>query len=209
MHYTLGTLAVHNVAEPNWEVTAILGAVLGALVVPFWQLLNYPVRRLRPHSLNGQWYSYHLTFVSGRVQLRFGTMRIQPGIRSRYVATRENSDSPHQSDGQLPSPKLRYRGRVLPDEADQVVIVFKGLSHQETVVYRFLNRIPSNATVVPGIWMAHDHDLTPAAGAAILSRSGLHPDQAMRILQSWLVYEKGAMHLRKNPTVRRKGPAHS
>jgi hypothetical protein len=207
VYYTSDALVVHNIAEPNWEVTAVLGAVLAALVVPFWQLLNYPVRRLRPHSLNGQWYTYHLTFVSGQIQLRFGILHIRPGIRSRYVATRENSDAPPQSDGTIPAPKLRHKGQILPDEADQIVILYKGTSHRETVVYRFLNRIPSNATVVPGIWIGYDHDLCPAAGSAILSRKALPPDEAIRILQSWLVCERGAIHLRKNPIARRSGPA--
>jgi hypothetical protein len=206
MHYTVANFAVHNIAEPNWEVTLILGAVVGVLVIPIWQLIVYPARRLRPHSLNGRWYEYHLTFVSGRVALRFGIVCIKPGIRSRYIVTAEYSDGPPQGDGQLPTPKLWYRGRVLPSEADQVVILLKGLSHPETAVFRLLDRIPSNDNVVPGIWMAYDHDLAPAAGVAILSRSSLPPEQAMRMLQSWLIQEKGAMHLRKTPTVQRKDP---
>ncbi|MGO9319798.1 MAG: hypothetical protein ACLQBY_03185 [Solirubrobacteraceae bacterium] len=73
--------------------------------------------------------------------------------------------------------ELAYKG-TLRIENDQLLIEMDATTHNEHLVYRFLNRIPSNASVVPGIWMSFDHDSHPAAGAAILSDRAMAADEA-------------------------------
>jgi hypothetical protein len=73
--------------------------------------------------------------------------------------------------------ELAYKGTVRI-ENDQLLIEMDATTHNEHLVYRFLNRIPSNASVVPGIWMSFDHDSHPAAGAAILSDQNMTAEEA-------------------------------
>ncbi|MEV6527050.1 hypothetical protein AB0M43_34490 [Longispora sp. NPDC051575] len=184
--------------EPNWIITSVVGAVIGVLVVPFYRVLLYPFRRLRRHPLGGLWYSYSYSFIDGRLHLRHGTFHVRSGVLQRYVVSRENFGRyPPPTFGATPPP-LRYRGSVY-EEHDHYVMVFQGRTHTETLVYRFVNRIPSNAGIIPGIWLAYDHDLNPAAGTAIISREPLAPETVTSLLRSWVVFEKGAFHIRKTP----------
>ncbi|WP_018347980.1 hypothetical protein [Longispora albida] len=184
--------------EPNWIITSIVGAVIGALLVPTWRIMLYPIRRLRPHPLHGIWYSYSYSFMDGALQLRHGTFTIRSGLLQRWIVHRENFGRyPPPSLGPAPPP-LRYRGTV-SEEHDHYVMLFSGRTHTETLLYRFVNRIPSNAGIIPGVWMAYDHDLNPAAGCAIISRGPLAPQTVTTLLRSWVVFEKGAFHIRKTP----------
>ncbi|MFF0292794.1 hypothetical protein ACFYS8_06150 [Kitasatospora sp. NPDC004615] len=188
-----------SASEPNWLISAAVGAVLGALVVPAANLALYPARRLQAHPMAGHWYSYHFSYLSGQPVLRYGTIVIRTGVRTRHVIERHSSASPIGPDLALTPPVLSYRGGSLIDEADHIVMTFSGKTHRETLVYRFLSRIPSNASVIPGVWMAYDHDLNPAAGAAIISREPLADSDIRRLLESWVVSEGFALHLRKSP----------
>ncbi|WP_371617805.1 hypothetical protein [Streptomyces sp. NBC_00454] len=186
--------------EPNWIISALLGAIIGALISPAGKAVLYPVRRLKPHPMAGKWYSYHVSFMAGQPIFRYGTITVKTGIRTRYSIQRTTSAAPFGADGRPTPPVLTYSGGTLTEEADHIVMTFLGSSHRETLTYRFLSRIPSNSSVIPGVWMAYDHDLNPAAGTAILSRDPLTDEgEARRVLGAWVVSEGLALHLRKSP----------
>lgn len=175
--------------DPNWLLSSVIGAIIGALVVPVTGLLAYPVRRLRVHTtLIGRWYSYHYSFRDEILELRYGTLHIRPGLRRQYVVHRKNSRTRPDPNGRFRPAidLLRYRGS-LHEEGHHIIVEVKPRDSRrdETVFYRFLGQIPSNASVVPGLWMAYDHDRNPAAGTIILSREPLTDEAATRLLRSW------------------------
>lgn len=189
-------------SEPNWLITALIGAVLGVLITPASRILLYPTRRLKPHSLSGRWFEYYYSFHNGKPVLRYGIFTIRTGLRHPHVVERESSAGPADAEQKFREPSLRYRGRLLPAESGHTVIALKAASHEETLLYRFLGRIPSNSDVVPGVWAAYDHDLNPAAGAAIICRTQLDVDAAEKLLQSWAAVDaRGVLRMHRSPSV--------
>jgi glycine/D-amino acid oxidase-like deaminating enzyme len=94
-------------------------------------------------------------------------------------------------------------------EHGHVIITFSGLSHEETVTMRFLERLPSSSEVVPGIWMAEDHDRHPAAGASLISREPLTDHDASEQLRSWVVVRGLSLHVLPNRVQPGRRPAPS
>ncbi|MFJ8015372.1 hypothetical protein [Streptomyces sp. NPDC096339] len=185
--------------EPNWLVSALVGAVIGVMLAPAGKAALYPVRRMKRHPMAGKWYSYHFSFMAGQPILRYGTITVRTGVRTRYAIQRTTSAAPFGADGRPTPPVLKYSGGSLTEEADHIIMVFTGISHRETLTYRFLSRIPSNSSVIPGVWAAYDHDLNPAAGTAIVSRDPLTDEEARRLLGAWVVGDEFALHLRRSP----------
>ena len=186
--------------EPNWIITALVGAILGALVVPTVRLLAYPARRIRSHQLGGSWYTYHYSYVNGKPALRYGLLTISTAIASRYAVRLTTSARTIGAEQSPVEPILTYRGRTVPDHVGHLVIMLYGNSHKELLMFRFLSRIPSNAQVVPGVWMAYDHDGHPAAGSEILSRTPLSNTTVQAQLRRWSVLDdRGVLRIRQPP----------
>ena len=188
-------------SQPDWLVSAVLGAILGALVAPASMLAMFPIRRLKPHIFHGKWYSYHFSFLGERLVLRYGIFNVRTGIRHRYSVTRLSSGGRPSEPYKLPKPILKYRGRVY-NERDHVVMSIAATTHVETAMYRFLGRIPSNTTVIPGLWMSYDHDTNPTAGVAIISREQLSDDEAKEWLRSLMVSDSGAIRITRTAQLR-------
>jgi hypothetical protein len=165
-------------SQPSWIVLLVLGAVAGAimgtLVNNYGGVLLYPLRRRRPDNYIGEWWEYHLSYLNGQRTLRQGKLTVKRGRRTKVRQVKFWHIGVDGSDDKL---KLAYKG-TLRIEGAQLLIQLKATTHKEYLVYRFLNLIPSNDSVVPGIWMAYDHNSNPAAGAAILSQRQMTSDQA-------------------------------
>ncbi len=189
---------MREVNEPNWIITSFVGALIGVLIVPLYQMFIYPFRKRQWHPLGGKWYSYSYSFLDGRLQLRHGTFTVRHGVLQRFVVDRLNFGQYPPPPSSPQPPPLRYRGTIY-EEHDHYVMTLEGRTHTESLLYRFVNRVPSNAGIIPGVWMAYDHDLNPAAGTAIISREPLAPEVVVHLLRSWGVFEKGAFHIRKTP----------
>jgi hypothetical protein len=161
--------------EPNWIVTSVVGAVLGALVSAYGTLLGYPIRRLRRNHYVGDWFEYHWTYHSGQRHLWRARLCIRRGYLQSYSVQFDHlpQQVSQPSGGTAPAAPsedrvLRYRGEMHLRE-NHVVITLNAHTHEESLVYRFRQWIPSNKDPVPGLWMSFDHTGAPAAGAALLS----------------------------------------
>jgi hypothetical protein len=161
--------------QPNWLVVLVISAVLATLMDKYGGVILYPIRRLKKDQYVKDWYEYHLSYKDGQRILRQSELSIKLG---RWSSARRvefwhlPSDA---ADGQRK--KLLYKG-TMRFEKDQLLIEMDAKTHKERLVYRFVNRIPSSDSVVPGIWMSYDHDSHPAAGAAILSGRVMTADEA-------------------------------
>jgi hypothetical protein len=164
-----------STGQPNWILALIIGAVVATLVDKYGGVILYPLRLLRKDHYLGEWWEYHLSYLHGHRTLRRSKLSIRRGLRTNVRRAHFWHIAPDAAGG--PRKELVYKG-TLRIENDQLLIEMDATTHNEHLVYRFLNRIPSNASVIPGIWMSFDHDSHPAAGAAILSDRDMTDDEA-------------------------------
>jgi hypothetical protein len=191
--------------QPNWIIVIIIGAVVGAVVSQYWTLVFYPVKLLKTDSLRGVWYDYHFTFVHGKRYLAQSIVRIRKGIlteRSVFVQdqdlVRYSGDiDPNRRDG------LTYRGTIQV-EGPHLIVKLRATSHKELLVFRLINRLPSNASIIPGIWMSFDHELNPTAGVMMLSRERITSNDATNMLLELSRAERGAVQTPLSERVRRR-----
>lgn len=76
-----------GLAEPNWIITSIFGAVLGVLVAEFGAILIYPLRKLKKDALEGIWHQFNYTRGDGKPFLKHATLRIRKGYLGGLRAT--------------------------------------------------------------------------------------------------------------------------
>jgi hypothetical protein len=171
------SVATRSSGEPNWILILALGAIAGTVVDKYGGVLLYPIRQLRDDRYLGEWWEYHLSYRQGQRTLRRSKLIIRRGLHTRVRrAEFWHIPATARSDDQK---EIAYRG-TLHIENNHLVIQLYATTHDEYLVYRFFNRIPTNAEVIPGIWMSYDHDTNPAAGAAILTNKPMEPDDAER-----------------------------
>jgi hypothetical protein len=171
------TIAAGSSGKPSWIVILVLGVIAGTALDKYGGVLLYPIRLLRDDHYLGEWWEYHLSYRQGQRTLRRSRLIIRRGLRTgvrraEFWHIPANATSDDQKE-------IAYRG-TLHLENNQLLIQLHATTHDEYLVYRFFNRIPTNAEVIPGIWMSYDHDTNPAAGAAILTNNPMDPDDAER-----------------------------
>jgi hypothetical protein len=170
-----GEVGTGSGGQPNWILVLLLGALAGTILDKYGGTLLYPFRLLGADQYEGEWWEYHLSYRGGERTLRRAKLSIRRGLRTNvrrasfWHIPAGTSDSRRR--------ELAYKG-TLRIESNQLLIEMEATTHKEYLVYRFLNQIPSNARLIPGIWMSYDHDSHPAAGAAILSDHDMTTDEA-------------------------------
>jgi hypothetical protein len=191
--------------QPNWIVVTIIGAVAGAIVSQYWSIIFYPVKLLKADALGGGWYDYHFTFVHGKRYLAESIVRVRRGIladRSVYV---QDQDLVRYSGGIDPNRKdgLNYKGGIQV-EGPHLIVKLRATSHRELLVFRLINRLPSNASIIPGVWMSFDHELNPTAGVMVLSRERMTSSDATTMLLEISRTDRGAVQVPLSERARRR-----
>jgi hypothetical protein len=191
--------------QPNWIIVTIIGAVIGAVVSQYWTVIFYPVKLLRSDSLGGCWYDYHFTFVHGKRYLAESIVRIRRGILSERSVYVQDQDLVRYAGGIDPDRKdgLTYKGNVQV-EGPHLIVRLRATSHKELLVFRLINRLPSNASTIPGVWMSFDHELNPTAGVMVLSRERMTPNDATTMLLELSRAERGAVQIPLSERARRR-----
>ena len=177
--------------EPNWIITAAVGAVLGKFVNDYGALLLYPIRRFKKDQYTSEWYEYHWSFRGNKKTLCPAKLVIRHGLLVPYAVRFS-----HVSSTGTPS-VLQYKGTMRLEERD-VVIELSAITHTETLTYRFPKWIPSASDRLVGLWMSFDHTGAPAAGGTLLSRTSLTDLEASKYLHDGLAGSDG--FLRVNPS---------
>ena len=193
--------------QPNWIIVTIIGAVVGALVSQYWTIIFYPARLLKADTLGGDWYDYHFTFLHGKRYLAESIVKVRRGMladRSVYV---QDQDLVRYSGGIDPNRKdgLSYKGSVQV-EGPHLIMKLRATSHREVLVFRLINRLPSNASIIPGVWMSFDHELNPTAGVMVLSRERMTPSDATTMLLEISRTERGAVQTPLSERTRKRLP---
>lgn len=193
--------------EPNWIVVTLIGAVIGAIASQYWSIIFYPLRLLKHDPLMGGWYDYHFTFVHGRRYLAESIVSIRRGLLVGRSIRMQDQDLIRYSEGLDRDRKdgLTYRGLVSV-EGPHLLIRMHATSHNELLVFRLINRLPSNASVIPGVWMSFDHELNPTAGIMILSRQQMEPTAATNLLLEIARVERGVLQVPLSERARRRSP---
>lgn len=171
--------------EPNWMIVTVIGAIAGASVNWWWPLIRYWTGRRRRSFLLGDWHGYHATFYAGQPVIVHDTFRVRRGVRGALIVSAE------QNDGLAPS--LTYSGEVRLE--GHIVFVLSAKSHEETLVLRFVEPIPSNPTPMVGLWLSQDHDRNPACGTIALTRAELSSTEAAKLLESRSTTAAGAIRI--------------
>lgn len=172
-----------STTEPNWLVTTLVGAAIGALIPSFGPAVLYPFRRLRKDEYVGSWNEYYWTWYDGSKQMWTGRVSISRGVLRPYVVRIEEMQlgSPESGNDATTQPVHKYRGG-LRLEGGHVIFELRATTHTESVVTRFPQWIPSSSDRVVGIWFAFDHSGTPTAGATLLTKDELEESEAKELL---------------------------
>jgi hypothetical protein len=191
-------MSVFALSEPNWVITILVGTLLGAVVAPLGPAALYPLRRIRRDVFVGTWNQYYWTWRDGRKQMWFGQVCVKRGILKPYSVTTVMSPPDGGDHNIEPSNRhavLRHRGE-LRLEGGHVIIETRANTHNESVVSRFPQWIPSETNRIVGIWMSFDHSGTPTAGAILLSRSNLDEPEASALIGRYTTTSTGLLRVR-------------
>jgi hypothetical protein len=170
-------------SEPNWIMTAAMGALMGAAISPLWNSLRYLSRRQQRHSMAGLWFTYHFTRINNLEVLRYGTLSIRNGVTSRYIARRLSCGVAPNEHGEFSAPTVEYKGPVT-EELSHHLMVLGSTSHQETSMWRFIRQVRTNDHQIFGLALSYDYDGNPTASAVLLSRKQLTDDAAIALIKA-------------------------
>ena len=172
--------------RPHWLVQILVGIALGALLPRLGKMVFFLFKWFKKDYLSGTWHKYHLSYMQGKPELIETTWLIQRGLLNPYKITYTYAGT-----------TLLYRG-AMRIEKDQMLFVLKASSHQETVIYRTNNPIPTASKFIYGIWMSYDHDIKIASGATLMSKKQMSKDEAFKEIQSKFRFEKDRPLIRLN-----------
>lgn len=191
--------------QPNWIFVTVIGAIVGAIVSQYWMIIFFPLKLLRKDPFRGDWYDYHFTFMHGKRFLAQSMVSVSRGfLVDRSIRVQDQDIVRYDGDVDLNRKDgLAYKGSAKV-EGPHIVIRLHATSHEEVLVFRLINRLPSNAAMIPGIWMSFDHDRNPTAGIMILSREKIATADAIHMLVGVSRTERGAVQVPLSERARRK-----
>jgi hypothetical protein len=163
--------------EPNWIVTALVGAIIGWAFPYIGKAIYYVFRRLEKDYLEGDWYGYHWTYKGGQSVLNKSRWRIKKGVFHRFAVKEAHQDG------------MNYGGYAEVERSQLVVKIHSG-RNSETARFRITWPIPSNAHILRGIWLSFDHDSKIASAAQLLSRDELTDSDAIAKIKEAMRWEK-------------------
>lgn len=169
--------------DPNWIVTAFVGAVMGWLLPFAIRAAWFLCQRFQKDHLEGTWHGYHWSYMKDSPTLYRSTWRIRKGVLHKYSVVNTLQDG------------MKYRGYIVV-ERGQLIVRTHRRANQETARYRFYWPISSNDDLLEGLWLSFDHDVKIAAGGHILSRKPLADADAIAALAKVTRWE------RKEPLMR-------
>lgn len=146
--------------RPAWWVLLVVGAILGNLLQLIPTTVSFLWRLKKRSAIEGDWYSYHFTFIDGQATTVESKVRVRKSFWHSYVAELN----------QIVESKLKYKGYVTR-EKDQLLFVYKSVDHSETVINRFQEPIGKKVPRLYGLWLSYDHSQTIACGAVLLSQN--------------------------------------
>lgn len=158
--------------DPNWLISALIGAVFGYLLPLLPASLRYLVGKFRRSQLEGLWHQCNYTFSDGRQILCREEWKIARGFLHPYALKVSG----------LPGDGRRYRGQIT-HERNHLIAIYQASTHTETVYARFHFPATPEGQVVPGIWLSFDHDGCVTAGVQVLSQTKLTDAECLQAIR--------------------------
>ena len=161
----------------NWNINIIIiiaSAVLGYILPYVIKFVKSIVNLIfRKELLKGTWYAYHFTLSDNKVFIRYEKWTIKRDWLNRLIIKTED---PKNHD-------LKYEGVILVDK-NYLLILLKGVKHEEEIQMRFFNIIPTGQDMTLGLAMGIDFNGKPQCLVRIMSRKKLTNKKASEILRS-------------------------
>jgi hypothetical protein len=165
-----------TILEPKREWLSTLASLITIWFVlqKVWLFFKFVVFSMfRRGILEGTWHSYHFTRMGNKTILRYEEWKIRRDWQNRLsIKTNDPND-----------PLLKYRG-FISKEKNHLIIILKGLEHEEEVQMRFSSIIPTGKDISYGLAMGVDFNGKPQCLVRIMSREKLTNENARRLLES-------------------------
>jgi hypothetical protein len=156
----------------NW-IAVIVGALAGALIQQLIKVPAYLLSLLRKSPLEGVWHEYHITKEYGKFIVVHDVLEIRKGFPSKLnVKTYRDGKV-----GNSPNAK----GEAL-FERQFLIMKMKTTDHDEEILIRLANPIPSSKMLTSGIWLGIDYDTKSIAAPIILANKELPRNEAADML---------------------------
>ena len=161
------------------DITLILKAAIAAILTLAieWMPRVYEAWKIRSKHfalLGDNWKGFHYTFRKGEPVLIQSNWKISKGLTTAFKVHMEQ-------------PHLPYKGHLVLEGDDRVIIYLKSITHNETMIFRFPNPLNSDDEVVFGLWLSFSLDRTITSGAAMLTKKEIALEQARDFLQNNIV----------------------
>lgn len=123
--------------------------------------------------LEGTWHAYHYTWMHGKRVLRYERWEIKRNALNKLVVKTADPKNPD----------LKYEG-IISKERNYLVILLRGVKHEEEVQMRLFDIIPTGQDLAFGLVMGVDFDNQPQAFVRVISRRELANKEAEDLLSS-------------------------
>ena len=156
-------------------IVIIIGAVIGYILPYLFKFIPYILCfAFRKELLEGIWHAYHFSRMhGGKTLFRYERWKIKRDVLNRLVITTKDPKNPD----------LKYKG-IISVEKNYLLILLKGVKHEEEVQMRFSNIIPTGQDIAYGLAMGVDFDNKPQCLVRIMSRKELTEEEAKEVLLS-------------------------
>jgi len=121
----------------------------------------------------GTWHSYHFTWMRGRRILRYDRLEVKRNIFNKLVVKMSDPKNPD----------LKYKG-TMSKERNYILLLLRGIRHEEQVQMRFFDIIPTGQDMAFGIVTGVDFDNEPQSFVKVMSRRELSDAEATELLLS-------------------------
>ena len=150
----------------------VLKAIIAALLTLAIERLPHALKawkiRRKNFALLGDWYGYHLSFQNAKALVFSSEWHITKGILKPFHIECSVAGM------------LHYKGHVILEGDDRIIVYAHSLTQNEQVVYRFPNPLLSSSKLVSGLWLSYDHDKHIAAGGTLMSQQPLGEEQVLK-----------------------------
>jgi hypothetical protein len=163
------------IKEPNWLITALVGALFG-IAIPIWYkttLMLY--RRMNQGTLKGTWYEYNVSRINGVPCIVREIWEVRPNLKDALGFTAISAPGAQYN--------YKYKGR-LRQERNHVIAHYDAETHDEEVMCRLELPAVAGAGILIGLWVGFDFDAELIAGPQVLSRHELTEAELNKALRT-------------------------
>lgn len=143
-------------SDMNWLLQGLILILIPVAFTLVIAVLRFFCWRISGDHLRGSWREFHYTFDTTPTIIET-EWQISMGFFSRYRILSTTNEG-----------VLKYRGSLLKEQGHLSITLRR---ENETLVYRFVDPIPSKTMEMTGIWLSYDYDNQICAGASLFTNN--------------------------------------